>query len=385
MKNPSPGELGGAGRSHREPHGDRPDPSQSVSWGLRVASAWAVRFLAVAAAVLVLVWLLDRVALVTVAVSIALMVCALLQPLVAWLSHHHVPRPLAAVVVFVLGCTVLGLAGWFVVSQIAASYATLGDQLGEAGDSIRSWLVTGPLDLSQRQVDTYATQLGDTIRGHQKTLVSGVFATATSALGLLSGAIFCLFALLFLLLDDGSIWRWFVRLAPEGARPTAEDAGGVAWRTLTRYMLSVVLLAVINAGTMVVIMVIAGMPLVVPLGVLLFLGSLIPLIGIMVAGAVVALVALVAAGPTLAVVMVVALILTVQLEGNLLNPWILGKAVQIHPLAILVTVTAGTLVGGIFGAFVAVPLVAVINNVAQTVRRRREQAIHSVADPPAAP
>ncbi len=385
MKNRSTGELGEVARPRRTSDGEHPDPVQSVSWGLRVASAWAIRFLAVAAAVLVVVWLLNRVALLTVAVTIAVMVCALLQPAVAWLARHHVPRPLAAVVVFVLGCALLGLAGWFVVSQIADSYGTLGDQLGKAGDSIRTWLVTGPLDLSQQQVDDYATQLGDTIRGNQSTLVSGVFATATSALGVLSGAVLCLFALLFLMLDNGSIWRWFVRMVPEDARPPAEEAGHVAWRTLARYMLSLVLLAVINAGTMVVIMLIAGMPMVVPLGVLLFLGSLIPLIGIMVAGAVVALIALVAVGPTLAVVMVVSLILTVQLEGNLLNPWILGKAVEIHPLAILVTVTGGTLLGGIFGAFVAVPLVAVVNNVAQTVRRRREQAIHPVADPPGAP
>jgi predicted PurR-regulated permease PerM len=344
-------------------------PSDSVSWGLRVASAWAVRFLAVAAAVLVVVWLLDRVALVTVAVTIAIMFCSLLQPAVAWLNGHRVPRPLAALVVFVLGCAVLGLAGWFVVTQITSSYGTIDEQIAQAGDSIRTWLVTGPLDLSQRQVDQYTTQLGDTLRGNRGSLVSGFFATATSALGVLSGALFCLFALLFLLLDNGSIWNWFVRIVPAGARRPTEAAGAVAWRTLTRYMLSLILLAVINAGTMVVIMLVAGMPLVVPLGVLLFLGSLIPLIGIIVAGAVVALIALVTAGPTLALIMVIALILTVQLEGNLLNPWILGKAVQIHPLAILVTVTAGTLLGGIFGAFVAVPLVAVVNNVVSVVRR----------------
>jgi len=109
---------------------------------------------------------------------------------------------------------------------------------------------------------------------------------------------------------------------------------------------------------------------VVPLGVLLFLGSMIPLIGMLVAGVVVVLVALVTKGAVMALVMAIALVLTVQLEGNLLNPLILGKAVQIHPLAILMAVTAGTIVGGIFGAFVAVPLVAVVNNVTKDLHNR---------------
>jgi len=105
-------------------------------------------------------------------------------------------------------------------------------------------------------------------------------------------------------------------------------------------------------------------------GVLLFLGSMIPLIGMIVTGVVVILIALVTKGLVMALVMAVALILTVQLEGNLLNPYILGKAVQIHPLGILMAVTAGTILGGIFGAFIAVPLVAVLNNVATDLSAR---------------
>jgi predicted PurR-regulated permease PerM len=135
-------------------------------------------------------------------------------------------------------------------------------------------------------------------------------------------------------------------------------------------MRSTVLLALINSFTMVVIMVIAGMPLVVPLGVLLFLGSLIPLLGMLVAGVVVVLVALVTKSALMALVMAIALVLTVQLEGNLLNPLIMGKAVNIHPLGILMAVTAGTILGGVFGAFIAVPLAAILNNVANDIHGR---------------
>jgi len=342
-------------------------PTDTVSWGFQVAAAWALRFLIVVAALFVLLNLLNAVSLVTITVIVAVMICALLQPLVALLVRHHVPRTLAAILVFVLGLTTFVAAAWFVVQQVSSNSSALGDQLLDAVGTIRQWLVTGPPHLSERQVTQLVDDLTKAVTANRAGLAQGAFATANSALLVVSGAVFCLFATLFLLTDDGGIWRWIVRLFPQEGRARVAHAGGVAWRTLIAYMRSTVVLALINSLTMVVIMLIAGMPLVVPMGVLLFLGSLIPLIGMLVAGVVVILIALVTKGVVVALVMAIALFLTVQLEGNLLNPLILGKAVQLHPLGILMAVTAGTIVGGIFGAFIAVPLVAIINNVANDV------------------
>ena len=344
--------------------------TDTVSWGFQVAAAWALRFLIVVAALFVLLNLLNAVSLVTIAVIVAVMICALLQPAVGLLTRHRVPRILAAILVFVLGMTMFVGAFWFVVQQVSANSSALGGQLLDAVGTIRSWLVTGPPRMSEHQVNQLIDDLTKTITANRASLAQGAFATANSALVVVSGAVFCLFATLFLMTDDGGIWRWIVRLFPNESRAKVAHAGNVAWRTLIAYMRSTVLLALINALTMVVVMLIAGMPLVVPLGVLLFLGSLIPLIGMLVAGVVVLLVALVTKSLVVALVMALALFLTVQLEGNLLNPFILGKAVQIHPLAILMAVTAGTILGGIFGAFIAVPLVAVLNNVANDVHGR---------------
>ncbi|MEO8519628.1 MAG: AI-2E family transporter, partial [Dermatophilaceae bacterium] len=341
--------------------------TDTVSWGFQVAAAWALRFLLVVAALVVLLNLLNSVSLVTITVIVAVMICALLQPGVALLMRYRFPRIPAALLVFVLGTSSMVGAAWFVVQQVSANSAELGGQLLDAVATIRNWLVTGPPKMSEHQVQQLIDDLTKTITENRASLAQGVFATANSALIVVSGAVFCLFATLFLLTDDGGIWRWVVRLFPGEAQPKVAHAGVVAWRTLTAYMRSTVLLAVINALTMVVIMIVAGMPLVVPLGVLLFLGSLIPLIGMLVAGVVVVLVALVTKSLLVAVVMAAALFLTVQLEGNLLNPYILGKAVRIHPLGILMAVTAGTILGGIFGAFIAVPLVAVLNNVANDI------------------
>ncbi len=343
-------------------------PTDTVSWSLQVTAAWALRFLIVMAALFVLLTVLNSVSLVTITIIVAIMLCALLQPMVGLLTRHHVPRTLAALLVFVLGTTALIAATWFVVQQVSANSSALGSQLLDAVETIRHWLVKGPPSMSERQVDQLVNDLTNTITENRASLAQGAFATANSALLVVGGTVFCMFATLFLLTDDGGIFRWIVRLFPDESRARVAHAGNVAWRTLIAYMRSTVLLALINSLTMVIIMLVAGMPLVVPLGVLLFLGSLIPLIGMLVAGVVVVLVALVTKSLVMAVVMAVALVLTIQLEGNLLNPLILGKAVQIHPLAILMAVTAGTILGGIFGAFIAVPLVAVVNNVANDLR-----------------
>lgn len=343
-------------------------PIQEVAYGVRVAAWWSVCFVAIIAGLYVLVRLLNSVSLVTITISVAVMVAALLQPFVVLLTRIGIPRALAAIVVFLVGIGGIGVLIWFVATQVADSAGDLQSQLRQAAETIRSWLTDGPLRLTDHDVDRYTTQLGSTLSENRDTITSGFLRTASSAIGVISGAVFCLFALLFLLLDDGRIWRWIVRVFPPHTRGHAQEAGVAAWRTLTAYMRSLVLLAALNALAMVPVMMLAGMPLVVPLAVLLFLGSLVPLIGVLVAGAVVAMIALVAEGPGTALLVIVALVLIVQLFGNLLNPVILGRAVDIHPLAILVAVTGGTILAGIFGAFVAVPLVAVINNAAHAVR-----------------
>ena len=339
----------------------------TVSWGAQVAAAWSLCFLIVVAAVFVLLNLLNAISLVTITVIVAVMISALLQPMAAALMRHHVPRILAALLVFVFGMTTLVAAAWFVIQQISANSSALGSQMRDAARTIRTWLVTGPPNMSERQVDQLLNDLTTQITENRAALAQGAFATANSALVVVGGMVLTLFAVLFLMTDDGGIWGWVLRLFPCPTQPKVAHAGTVAWRTLIAYMRSTVLLALINALTMVVIMLVAGMPLVVPLGVLLFLGSMIPLIGMLVAGVVVVLVALVTKGLVMALVMLIALFLTVQLEGNLVNPFIMGKAVQVHPLAILMAVTAGTIVGGIFGAFIAVPLVAILNSVVSDI------------------
>lgn len=356
-----------------EPPPPHQGPVTAPEDALRVAAAIAGRLLVVIAFCYVLLLLLNQISLVTITITVAIMLSAILRPIVNSAVRQGFPRPLAAPVVFLLGVGSIGIAMWFVVTQITGNVDTITTRIGEAGLAITRWLQEGPMHLSQAQVDQYNTEFVSRLTNARGDIASGAIATASSLVGVVTGSLLCLFALLFLLLDDGTIWSWVVGLFPGREQPRVLVAGAVAWKTLVAYMRSTIVLALINALTMVPIMMFAKMDLVIPLAVLLFLGSLIPMIGMLVAAVVLMLVALVMQGPVTALVMGIALFLVIQLEGNLLNPYILGKAVSIHPLAILATVTGGTLVGGPFGAFVAVPFVAIVNNVVTAVRGSGDQ------------
>lgn len=349
----------------------RKRPLDDVSFGVQVAAWWSLCFLLIVAGLMMLMRLLNMISLVTVTITVAVMICALLQPLVELLVRWRVPRTLAVLIVFLGGIALISWLVWFVISQIAYSKDSLLNQVDGAMASIRDWLVHGPLKMTPKQADRYTVQLSQTLQS-DNDLASGALQRASGAIGILSGGVFCLFATMFLLFDNGRMWKWFVGMFPSHTHSHMTEVGRAAWRTLTAYMRSLVLLAAINALAMVPVMMLAHMPLVIPLAVLLFLGSLVPLIGVIVAGVVVCLIAFFSQGLTTAIVVAVALVLIVQLFGNLLNPIILGKAVDIHPLAILVCVTAGTLVAGMFGAFVAVPLAAVINNAFRAVREHHQ-------------
>lgn len=346
-------------------------PIDDVGFGVQVAAWWSVCILLILAAVTAISAVLLEVYLVTVTVTVAVLLCALLEPGVSLLRRFGVPRPLAAIFVFILGIAAVGFLTWYSISEIASAKDVLIGQVQDATDTIRHWLVYGPLKVSPTQANKYTTNLGNTLALNQANIVSGVAAQASGAVSILSGTVLCFFATLFMLLDNGTMWRWVVGLAPSHTQAHVATVGVAAWRTLTAYMRSLVLLAGLNALAMVPVLWIAGMPLVAALSVLIFLGSLVPLIGVIVAGVVVCLIALVAKGVTTAIVIAVLLVLIVQLFGNFLNPIILGKAVDLHPLAILVTVTAGTLIAGAFGAVVAVPLVAVLNNGIKAIRLSR--------------
>ncbi|MBI1757857.1 MAG: AI-2E family transporter [Actinobacteria bacterium] len=349
-------------------------PVDSVSWGVRVAAEWSARLALIALAGYLVLRALIQVRLVAFAFLVAMLLTALLYPLMASLRARGVHRSLSALLVLLLAVTALGLVGWFVTAQVTSNAESLTGQLTTAGNHIRGWLTSGPLHIRDDQFANLTKNVTDAIGRNQGTLASGLFATASTAVEAVGGILLTTFSTFFLLRDGPLIWSWLVGLFPAPARGDVRAAGGLGWQTLSGYVRGIVVVALADAVSVTVVLLVVRVPLAIPLGVLVFLAAFIPLVGLTVIGALCVLLALISHGPGAALVVLVSIVLLVQAEGHLLHPLVMSRAVRIHPLAVVLAVTAGTLVGGIQGALIAVPVVAVLHTLGRYLRAPRSHA-----------
>ncbi|MFJ9522507.1 AI-2E family transporter [Kitasatospora sp. NPDC101801] len=355
----------------REYHAPRPaTPAEAVPWGLRVAAESTWRLLLLAAALYLLFEVVDMLRLVAFAVLAALLISALLEPTVSWLRRHGVPRSLAAAGTFLSGVAGIGLVGWFVVWQVTTNLHSVTDQVQAGVDQLRDWLVTGPLHLTQQQITDFAKQISTAIGTNSEQITSAGFTGVTIAVEVLTGVVLTAFTTFFLLYDGARIWGWALGMLPRQSRYAMAGAGPKAWATLTAYVRGTVCVAFIDALCIGIGIQLLGVQLALPLAVIVFLGAFVPLVGALVTGTIAVLIALVTQGPFTALMVMVVLVAVQQIEGHLLQPLILGRAVRVHPLAVVLGVAAGTIVGGIGGAIVSVPLIAVTNTVVVHLRRR---------------
>ncbi|GAA2320371.1 AI-2E family transporter [Streptomyces kunmingensis] len=359
----------------------RPEPAVAVPWGLRVAAEAAWRLLVLAGTVWVLIKVISSVQLVVFAFVAALLITALLQPTVARLRRHGVPRGLATALTAILGFVIMGLVGWFVVWQVQENIDTLSDQVQDGIDELRKWLLNSPFHVTEDQINDIAKSLRDAIGANTESITSAGLEGVTVIVEAMTGILLAMFSTLFLLYDGKRIWEWTLKLFPAQARPGIAGAGPRAWRTLTAYVRGTVIVALIDAIFIGLGIFFLGVPMAVPLAVFIFLFAFIPLVGAVVSGALAVVVALVTQGVFTAV-MVLAVVLAVQqIEGHILQPFILGRAVRVHPLAVVLSVAAGGMVSGIGGAVVAVPLVAVTNTVVVYLRSWSQNAATHRAPP----
>ena len=338
-----------------------------VPYGVDLAAAWAWRLLVIAAAGYLVLWLLAFFAVVTVPVVIALLAAALASPLVRLLHGWGLPRGLSALLVVVVGLAAVGLLLTFVGQQVAAGAADLADSVVDGIGEIQDWLKTGPLDASDSQINRALVSIQDAIT--ESTREGGVLNRTLevgTALGhLLAGVFIVLFSSYFFLADGDRIWSWVVRIAPRAARERVDSSGRVAWRSLTQFVRATVLVAAVDAIGVMVVAAVLDVPFVLAIGVLVFLGAFVPMVGATVAGTVAVLVALVDQGPLTALLMLGGVILVQQIEGHVLQPFLMGRFVSVHPLGVILAIGCGVLVAGIAGALIAVPLAAAGNAVVQ--------------------
>ncbi|WP_019181221.1 AI-2E family transporter [Microbacterium yannicii] len=346
------------------------DLSESIPSGLRVATAYSWRFLVVAAAIGVAIWLVIQLKLLVIPLLVAILVTALLWPAFSFMLRHRVPRWLA-ILVSVIGTVaiVTGLL-WLAVWQITRQWSSVRDRTVEAIEEFRQYLVDGPLDLSETQIDDLLAQGWAFVQQQAELLWTGALAIGTTLGHFATGAILALFILLCLLADGAGIWRWVLRLFPKRARPAADGAARSGWLTVVNYARTQLLVATIDAVGIGLGAFLLGVPLAVPVAVLVFLGAFVPIVGAVVTGAVAVFLALVYNGPLIALWMLIVVLGVQQLEGHVLQPLLMGSAVKVHPLAVVLVVAGGAMIGGIPGALFAVPLAAFVNVVAVYIGQR---------------
>ena len=337
-----------------------------VPWGLDLAAAWGWRFLVIAAAGYVLLWLVAFFAVVTIPLVIALLISALVVPVVSGLHRVGLPRGLSALLVVLAGIAFVGALLTFAGQQVANGAQDLADQSAQGLGEIKDWLRDGPLHASDSQINDYIQRAQDSLENKGKGFDLGSVTEVGTAVGhIFAGFFIVLFSTYFFLADGERIWAWLVRLAPRAARQHVDSSGRVAWISLTQFVRATVIVAAVDALGIMVVAGILQVPFVLAIGVLVFLGAFVPMVGATIAGTVAILVALVDQGPLTALFMLGGVIVVQQIEGHILQPFLMGRWVSLHPLGVIVAIGCGVLVAGIAGALVAVPMAAALNAVVQ--------------------
>jgi putative heme transporter len=344
-----------------------------VPHSLRIAAAWSWRLIVVGVIGWALLHFVAIVSIVVVPLAIALLLSAMLTPAVSWLLKMRVPRSLATFLVLICGIAAVAGTLTLVITQFVDGADELTEKASDGVRQIQDWARTGPLHLSDDQVNRAIDQGQQWVNTHTSQLTSTGIATAATLFEVVTGMLLVLFSTFFFLRDGRKIWRFIVRLFPINARWSLADAGDASWATLSAYVRATVLVAFIDALGVGIALVVLNIPFPFPLAALVFLGAFIPIVGAGVSGTVAVLVALVDQGWVIALVVLGAVILVQQVEGHVLQPLIMGRAVAIHPLVVIIGIACGATLAGIIGALVAVPLIAVLNTGIRRLARTRPE------------
>jgi predicted PurR-regulated permease PerM len=334
----------------------------SVTLLVRKTAAWAWRLLVIFAAIVALLWAVKRLEVLVVPVALATMLAALLLPAVDFLDRRGAPRGGAVALMLLTGFAVVGGILAFVISQFIEGAPALAEQVSASIKGVGTWLTGGPLHLDQKQIDQFRDGAIEALRNNQEKLTSGALSTAGTVTEIVTGALLVLFTLIFVLQGGRNIYAYVTKIFPENVRERVRDAGRAGFHSLIGYVRATFLVALVDAVGIGTGLAIIGIPLALPLASLVFLGAFIPLVGAVIAGFFAVVVALIAKGWIFALITLGLIIAVQQLEGHVLQPLVMGRAVSIHPLAVVLAIAGGGVLAGIAGALLAVPTVAFLNS-----------------------
>lgn len=338
-----------------------------VRRGLRVAAGYSWRLIVIGIAVYAVFLLLGRLQFVAIAVFVGLVLAALLRPL-ADLLDRVLPRGLAVALSLLLALVVIAGIFTFIGASVAGSWSGLSAQFSGGVAEIQRWLTQGPLHLRSADLTRLVEQGRSWIGQHRGALIGQLAGGAGVAAEIFAGMALAVFCAIFFIHSGDRMWAWFLDQLPDGPRGRWDSAGRAGWTTFAGYTRGIVVVAATNGALVGIALGILRVPLALPLALLVFFATFIPLVGAPVALAVATVVALAARGPWIAIAVLVLIVIIGQLEGHVLQPLVMSRAVHLHPVAVGLAVASGTVLAGTIGAVVAVPLIAVGWSVARQLR-----------------
>ncbi|WBO68321.1 AI-2E family transporter [Streptomyces camelliae] len=349
----------------------RPRPASAAEWTvpwLRVAAAYAWRLILVGFAVYGVFSILGSFQLIAVALFLALIVTSVLRPLTDLLDRV-LPRPLCVAIALV-GSVLFMLALLALVGNaVAGESGRLAGEFRGGVHRIEQWLQRPPFRLSPGRLSQLQSQVTHYISTHRSSLLSNAVSGLSRAVEVATGGALALFASVFFIHSGERLWGWMRdELLPSPARPAWDRAGRAAWRAFAGYTRGIIIVAASNAVLVGIALLVLRVPLALPLALLEFFAAFVPLVGSPVALGVATIVALAGRGPLTAAAVLALIVVIGQLEGHVLHPLVMSWAVRLHPLVVAVSVIAGSIVGGVIGAVVAVPLVSVVWSVLRALR-----------------
>lgn len=349
-------------------------PPRVTPWFDTLAQ-YSWRGLVVLVAIGAVIWSLAFLYLVTIPIIVALVLATFCVPAARWIEARGLPPAAAAGVVVVGGVLVIGGALAAMAPSFIRQAQDLGPQIEDGIDQFYEWLETGPVGLSRAEVDDFVANISTQTDGLTDTATSVAFAVGSGVAALL-----LTFVLLFFLVKDGEeIVAWLLARCPDTKRDTISAVSARSWRALGSFMRATALVALIDAIGIAIGLAILDVPLVFPLAFLVFLGGFIPVVGALITGLLAVLVGWASGGLGTAIGVLVVVLLVQQIESNLLQPIIMRRAVSLHPIVVLAGVTAGAIIAGIIGAFLAVPVVAMLAAAGNELRLRHEARLAGLA------
>jgi putative heme transporter len=326
--------------------------------------------------------------------AVALLLGRALDPVANVLRRRGLRPGLVAVTTLVGFLLVLAGIAALLVPAIVDEFSDLGPTLEESIDDLEDWLVDdSPFDISRQDIREFRDTAGDRVRDALESQGGTVVSGTVVAFEVITGLVLALITTFFVLKDGDRFGRWLLTFMPDERRPLVRRLAAKSWQTLGGYLRGSATLGVIEGIIIGTTVWIVGGALAVPVAVITFFAAFLPFAGAVLAGAVAVLVTLVSAGVTPAVIVLVVAVLVQQLDNDFLAPIVFGRNLELHPLVVLGAIVAGTTLFGAFGAVLAVPVTAVVINVAAEWRAHdRENAEHTEnaenaenATPPSAP